>query len=66
MAAGASIRWLYLNFRYRFQPLPNDPAELEKLAKNLQIPLAFTYRANGIDPELAKQRIRENLVFFHR
>jgi hypothetical protein len=59
----ASIRWLYLNFRYRLKPLPTDPTELEKLAKDLQIPLAFTYRAYGIDA-LAQQRIRENLDSF--
>jgi hypothetical protein len=33
----------------RFQSLPNNPTELEKLAHDLQIPLAFTYRAYGID-----------------
>jgi hypothetical protein len=60
----SSIRWLCLNFRYRFKPLPTDPTELEKLAKDLQIPLAFTYRAYGIDPALAKQRIHETLNSF--
>jgi hypothetical protein len=60
----ASIRWLCLNFRYRVRPLPDDPTELEKLAKDLQIPLAFTYRVYGIDAALAQQRIRENLASF--
>jgi hypothetical protein len=36
-------------FRYRFRSLPNNPTELENLAHDLQIPLAFTYRAYGID-----------------
>jgi hypothetical protein len=58
------LRWLYLNFRYRVCPLPNHPAKLEKLAKDLQIPLAFTYRAHGIDAVLAQQRIREKLSSF--
>jgi len=58
------LRWLYLNFRYRVWPLPNNPAKLEKLAKDLQIPLAFTYRAQGIDSALAQQRIRERLNSF--
>ena len=62
--AMVSIRWLYLNFRYRFQSLPNNPTELEKLAKHLQIPLAFTYMAHGLVVELAKQRIREDLDSF--
>jgi len=60
----ALIRWLQLNFRYRLRPLPNDSTELEKLAKNLQVPLAFTYRTHGLDVELAQQRIRENLDSF--
>lgn len=60
----SSIRWLYLNFRYRLRSLPNNPTELEKLAKDLQIPLAFTYRVYGIDSALAQQRIRENLNSF--
>jgi hypothetical protein len=66
MGASALLRRLYLNFWYRFRPLPNDPTELEKLAKDLQIPLDFTYRAKGIDPELAKQCIREKLAFFYK
>ena len=62
MGVSASLRRLYLSFWYRFRPLPNDPTKLEKLAKNLRIPTAFLYRAKGIDPELAKQRIREKLA----
>jgi hypothetical protein len=60
----ASVRWLCLNFRYRVRPLPDYPTELEKLAKDLQIPLAFTYKAHGIDAALAQQRISENLASF--
>jgi hypothetical protein len=58
------IRWLYLNCKYRVCPLPNEPAMLQKLAMSLNIPLAFTYKANGLDVTLAQQRIRENLNSF--
>jgi len=58
------IRWLYLNLRYRVSPLPKDPATLEQLAMDLRIPLAFTYRANGLDMKLAQQRIHESLNSF--
>jgi hypothetical protein len=61
---GPLIRWLYLNLRYRVGRLPQDPADLEKLAIDLRIPLAFTYRANGLDITLAQQRIHKNLNSF--
>jgi hypothetical protein len=43
------IRWLYLNFKYRVWPLPTDPASLQKIAMDLRVPLAFTYRMHGLD-----------------
>ena len=55
------IRWLYLNCKYRVSLLPNEPATLQKLAVDLHIPLAFTYKANGLDVTWAQQRIREKL-----
>jgi hypothetical protein len=58
------VRWLYLNLRYRVWPLPKDPATLEKLARDLQVPLAFTYKAHGLDVILAQQRIHESLNSF--
>ena len=58
------IRWLYLNIKYRVCALPNEPATLQKLAMNLNIPLAFTYRATGLDMTLAQQRIHESLNSF--
>jgi len=58
------IRWLYLNLRYRLGTLPQDPAALEKLAVDLRIPLAFTYRASGLDMTLAQQRIHKSLNSF--
>ena len=57
-------RWLYLNCKYRVSSLPNDPDMLEKIAKGLQIPLAFTYRASGLDAALAEQRIQQSLNSF--
>ena len=58
------IRWLYLNIKFRVCALPNEPATLEKLAMNLNISLAFTYRRDGIDVTLAQQRIHESLKSF--
>jgi hypothetical protein len=58
------IRWLYLSFKYRLWPLPIVPVELEKIAMDLNVPLAFTYRAQGLDVTLAQQRIRESLKSF--
>jgi hypothetical protein len=48
------IRWFYLNSRCRFESLPNNPTDLEKLANDLQVPLAY-----GIDIALGQQCIRD-------
>jgi hypothetical protein len=58
------IRWLYLNLKYRLWSLPTEPAQLEKIATDLKVPLAFTYRAYGLDVALAQQRIHESLKSF--
>jgi hypothetical protein len=58
------IRWLYLNLKYRLWSLPTEPAQLEKLAMDLNVPLAFTYRAYGLDMALAQQRINKCLKSF--
>jgi hypothetical protein len=58
------IRWLYLNFKYRVWPLPTDSASLQKIAMDLKVPLAFTYRVHGLDVALARQRIHECLKSF--
>jgi hypothetical protein len=58
------IRWLYLNFKYRLWPLPADPIQLQKIATDLNVPLAFTYRWHGLDVALAQQRIHECLKSF--
>jgi hypothetical protein len=58
------VYWLYQNFKYRLWPIPTDPVELEKIAMNLKVPLAFTYRAHWLDVTLAQQRIHESLKSF--
>ena len=58
------VYWLYLNLKYRLWPLPTDPVHLEKIATDLKVPLAFTYRAHGLDVTLAQQRIHESLKSF--
>jgi hypothetical protein len=58
------IHWLCLNFKYRFWSLPTDPPTLEKIAMDLKVPLAFTYKAHGLDVALAQQRIHESLKSF--
>jgi hypothetical protein len=56
--------WIYLNLKNRLRPLPTDPANLEKIAKDLKVPLAFTYRAHGLNVALAQLRIYESLNSF--
>jgi hypothetical protein len=58
------IRWLYLNFKYRVSPLPTDSGSLQKIAMDLKVPLAFTYRMHGLDVALAQQRIHGCLKSF--
>ena len=54
------IRWLYLNYKYRIFPLPNDPPRLQKLA-DLNISLAYTYKRYGMEVPLVQQRITQRL-----
>jgi hypothetical protein len=58
------VYWLYLNFKYRLWPLPTDSVHLEEIATDLRVPLAFTYRAYGLDVALAQQRIHECIKSF--
>jgi hypothetical protein len=58
------LYWLYLNLKYRIWSLPTDPVLLQKIATSLKVPLAFTYRAHGLDVTLVQQRIHENLKSF--
>jgi hypothetical protein len=46
------------------EPMGRFDVQLEKIAMDLKVPLAFTYRAHGLDVALAQQRIRENLHSF--
>jgi hypothetical protein len=57
------IRWLYLNYKYRIFPLPNDPFRLQKPAADLNISLAYTYKRYGMDVPLVQQRITQRLNF---
>jgi hypothetical protein len=50
------VCWIYLNLKYRLRPLPTDPVHLEKVAMDLKVPLAFTYRAHGLDLALASEK----------
>jgi hypothetical protein len=56
--------WIYLNLKYRLRPLPTDPVHLEKVGRDLKVPLTFTYKAHGLDVTLAQQRIYESLNSF--
>src|SRR5262249_25475680 len=57
------IRWLYLNYKYRIFPLPNDPPRLQKLAADLNISLAYTYKGYGMDVPLAQQSHHSEIKF---
>ena len=58
------VCWVYLNLKYRLWPLPTDPVHLEKIAIDLNAPLAFTYKWHGLDVALAQERIHECLKSF--
>src|SRR5262249_1030777 len=58
------VCWVYLNLKYRLRPLPTDPVHLEKIAIDLNVPLAFTYKWQGLDVALAQERIHECLKSF--
>jgi hypothetical protein len=58
------VCWIYLNLKYRLWRLPTEPVRLEKIAIDLNVPLAFTYKWHGLDVALAQQRIRECLKSF--
>ena len=58
------VRWVYLNLEYRLRPLPTDPVILKKIAIDLNVSLAFTYKWHGLDVALAQERIHECLKSF--
>ena len=58
------VRWVYLNLEYRLRPLPTDPVILKKIAIDLNVSLAFTYKWHGLDVALAQERIHECLNSF--
>jgi len=58
------VCWVYLNLKYRLRPLPTDPVILKKIAIDLNVSLAFTYKWHGLDVALAQERIHECLNSF--
>ena len=55
------LQWFYLAIRYQIWSLPKDPAELRKLAFDLQVPLVHAWTSHGLDTSLLQSRIRERL-----
>ena len=60
------LHWLFLSLKYQIWPLPKDPAELRKLAIDLQITLAYSWKGNGLNTLLVQSAIRERLKSFRR
>ena len=62
------LHWFFLSIKYQIWPLPTDPAELRKLAIDLQIPLAYANAktSHRVDPLLIQGIIREKLKSFRK
>jgi len=61
---GLMLHWFFLFIKYQIWPLPKDPAELKKLANDLQVPLAYARTTHGLDTALVQTSIRETLKSF--
>ncbi len=59
------LYWFFLSIKYQIWPLPTDPAELRKLAIDLQIPLAYA-ASHRVDTSLVRVVIRERLKSFRK
>lgn len=55
------LQWFYLTIKYRIWSLPKEPAELRKLAFDLQVPLVHAWTTHGLDTSLLQSSIRERL-----
>ena len=55
------LEWFYLVIRYQIWSFPKDPAELRKLAFDLQVPLVHAWTSHGLDTSLLQSSIRERL-----
>jgi hypothetical protein len=60
------LHWFFLSIKYQIWPLPTDPAELRKLAIDLQIPLAYAATSSRVDTSLVRAVIRERLKCFRK
>lgn len=60
------LHWFFLSIKYQIWPLPTDPAELRKLAIDLQIPLAYATTSSRVDTSLVRAVIRERLKSFRK
>ena len=60
------LHWFFLSIKYQIWPLPTDPAELRKLAIDLQIPLAYATTSHRVDTALVQGIIRERLKSFRK
>ena len=56
--------WFFLSIKYQIWPLPKDPAELKKLANDLQVPLAHAWTTHGLDTALVQKSVHERLKSF--
>jgi hypothetical protein len=56
--------WFLLSIKYQIWPLPTDPAELKKLAIDLQVPLAHAWTTHGLDTALVQKSVHERLKSF--
>jgi hypothetical protein len=57
-------RWFFLLIKYQIWPLPKNPAELKKLANDLQVPLAHAWTTHGLDTALVQKSVHERLKSF--
>jgi hypothetical protein len=55
------VQWFYLTIKYQICSLPKDPAELRKLAFDLQVPLVHAWTSHGLNTSLLQSSIRERL-----
>ena len=58
------LHWFFLSIKYQIWPLPTDPAELRKLANDLQVPLVRGWTTHGLDTASVHKSIRETLKSF--
>jgi len=60
------LYWLFLSIKYQIWPLPNDPAELRKLAIDLQVPHANSWKRYELNTTLIEGITHEWLKSFRR